>query len=331
LEEALTVEAVELVVITTPSGLHASQASRALDAGRHVLIEKPLDVEVPRARVFAERARAAADAGLVASVVSQHRFDAASRVVADAVAHGSFGRITTAIASTAWWRSQGYYDVAAWRGTWAMDGGGALMNQGVHNVDLLLSLLGRPVEVFGQTALLSHGGIEVEDAAAAVVRFESGALATLHGTTAAYPGLATRLHLMGSTGSAVIEDDGLTYFHTASDPEQDVGPMGLLVAEGNTASAALAGVETPTIRLGLELPPAPAGQYSLDPTSHHLQYLDVLNAITTGTTPRVTVQDAFDALSLIRAVYVSSTLDKPVLFDEVVTGAYDALDVVTGR
>jgi UDP-N-acetyl-2-amino-2-deoxyglucuronate dehydrogenase len=328
LDAALSLPSVDLVVITTPSGLHVSQASDALDAGRHVLIEKPLDVELPRARVFAERARIAADAGLVASVVSQHRFDGASLVVAHALASGSLGQITTAIASTAWWRPQSYYDLAAWRGTWEMDGGGALMNQGVHNVDLLLSFLGRPIEVFGQTALLSHSRIEVEDAACAVVTFASGALATVHGTTAAYPGLATRLHLMGSKGSAVIEDDNLTYFHEADD--SDVGPMGLLVAEGNKASEALAGVAHPTIRLGLELPPTPAGRYSLDPASHHLQYLDVLDAITNGSAPRVTVADSLAAMALIRAVYVSSTLGKPVLFDDVMSGAFDDLKVITG-
>ena len=323
LEEALTSPEVDLVVITTPTGLHVSQATMALDAHRHVVLEKPLDVDLSRARVMADRAAQAAREDLVASVISQHRFDAASVIVADALKSNAFGRVTTAIASTAWWRPQSYYDSADWRGTWALDGGGALMNQGVHNVDLLLSFLGRPVEISGQMGLLAHRGIEVEDSVVATIRFESGALASVHATTAAYPGLATRLHLMGSLGSAIIEDDLLTYFHAAQSPGIDIGPMGLTSAEGNRAESMLADSGQRPSRLGFDLPPAPAGQYSLDPTSHQLQYMELVNAITSGTQPAVTIQHAYDAMAVIRAIYVASTLHKSVRFADVATGVYD--------
>lgn len=327
LDETLAARDVDLVVITTPSGMHASQAASALRAGRHVILEKPLDVDLGRARIMAESARRAAGEGVVASVISQHRFDTASLIVADALRADAFGRVTTAIASTAWWRSQGYYDSADWRGTWALDGGGALMNQGVHNVDLLMSFLGRPVEVSAHMALLAHDRIEVEDSVVASIRFESGALASLHATTAAYPGLATRLHLMGSQGSAVIEDDRLTYVHTAASPGADIGPMGLTTAEGNRIATVLPYELEREHRLGFALPPAPAGQYSLDPTSHQRQYADVVDAITSGTQPSVTVQQAFEAMALIRSVYVASALGRLVLFDDVVSGAYDDIDV----
>lgn len=331
LEDALSSPDVDLVVITTPSGMHVSQAAMALDAGKHVLIEKPLDVDLARARAMADRAAQAMQKGLVASVISQHRYDTASVIVADALKAEAFGRVTTAIASTAWWRPQSYYDSADWRGTWALDGGGALMNQGVHNVDLLMSFLGRPVEISGQMALLAHSGIEVEDSVVAAIRFESGALASLHGTTAAYPGLSTRLHVMGSQGSAIIEDDQLTYFHIAVTPGSDVGPMGLTSAEGNNAARAIAGVADRDYRLGFALPPAPSGQYSLDPTSHHRQYMDVVNAITSGGQPQVTLQQAFEAMALVRAVYVASTLQRPVLYDDVLTGRYDDIELSTAR
>ncbi|MFF2486210.1 Gfo/Idh/MocA family protein [Microbacterium sp. NPDC058062] len=323
LEEALISPEVDLVVITTPSGLHVSQATMALDAHRHVILEKPLDVDLSRARVMADRAARAAREGLVATVISQHRFDAASVIVADAVKSNAFGRVTTAIASTAWWRPQSYYDSADWRGTWALDGGGALMNQGVHNVDLLLSFLGRPVEISGQIALLAHDKVEVEDSVVAAIRFESGALAAVHATTAAYPGLATRLHVMGSLGSAIIEDDLLTYFHAAQSPEIDIGPMGLTSAEGNTAQSMLTNRGERIHRLGFDLPPAPAGQYSLDPTSHQLQYMNVVHAITSGTQPQVTIQHAYDAMVVVRSVYVAATLNKPVQFADVAAGVYD--------
>lgn len=328
LDEALASPEVDLVVITTPSGLHVSQATTALDARRHVILEKPLDVDLSRARVLAERAADAARDGCVATVISQHRFDAASVVVSEAVRSNRLGRITSAIASTAWWRPQSYYDSADWRGTWALDGGGALMNQGVHNVDLLLSFLGRPVEVSGQMALLAHRRIEVEDSVVATIRFESGAVAAVHATTAAYPGLSTRLHVMGSRGSAIIEDDVLTYFHAAETPGIDIGPMGLTSAEGNRVDAVSLDSDERTPRLGFDLPPAPAGQYSLDPASHHRQYRDVVDAITSGVQPAVTVQHAYDAMAVIRSIYVSSTLRKPVLFDEVAAGDYDDVQLV---
>jgi UDP-N-acetyl-2-amino-2-deoxyglucuronate dehydrogenase len=327
LGEALSSSDADLVVITTPSGMHVTQATSALQARRHVILEKPLDVDLTRARMMNDRATQAAREGLVAGVISQHRFDTASLIVADALEANAFGRVTTAIASTAWWRSQGYYDSADWRGTWALDGGGALMNQGVHIVDLLMSFLGRPVEISAQMALLAHDRIEVEDSVVAAIRFESGALASLHATTAAYPGLATRLHLMGSRGSAVIENDLLTYLHTEASPGVDIGPMGLTTDDGNRIASVLAHETEGEHRLGFGLPPAPAGQYSLDPTSHQRQYADVVNAITSGTQPTVTVQHAFEAMALVRSVYVASTLGRAVLFDDVVNGGYDDVDV----
>src|SRR5204863_394317 len=160
---------IDLVAICTPSGLHAEDTELALAAGRHVFVEKPLDVSLPRARRLARLAVQAEQRGLVVSVVSQHRFDPASVAVAGALAAGRLGRVTSAVASVAWWRGQDYYDSAAWRGTWALDGGGALMNQGVHTVDLLGWLLGEPVEVFAHTGRLAHDGIEVEDVAVATI------------------------------------------------------------------------------------------------------------------------------------------------------------------
>ena len=114
-----------------------------------------------------------------------------------AVRDGSLGRITSAIVSHAWWRGQSYYDSGDWRGTWAMDGGGATMNQTVHTIDLMVSILGVPVEVFAYTACLAHERIEVEDTAVAVVKFDSGALGIIHATTAAYPGLDASLRIFG--------------------------------------------------------------------------------------------------------------------------------------
>jgi predicted dehydrogenase len=319
LSEALAGAPVDLVIIATPSGLHIQQALEVLAAGKHVVIEKPLDVDLSRASEILAAAEAAEANGLVASVISQHRFDPASRAVDLARRTGRFGTLTSAIASVSWWRSQAYYDSGAWRGTWAMDGGGAVMNQGVHTVDLLLWFLGRPVEISAKTALLAHDGVEVEDTAVATVTFESGALAVLHATTAAYPGLTVRLQLMGSKGSAVIDGDELEYFH-AADAGGEGNDMGLL-GGGNQAADELA-----------KFPDEPA--QALDPTvypaGHVRQYRDIVDAVRAGRPAGVTVRDAVTALATVRALYVSATLGQPVLIDEVLAGRYDDVDVQTG-
>lgn len=317
--DAFAAADIDLVALATPSGLHIQQGLEVLAAGKHVVIEKPLDVDLSRAQEIEAAANEAARRGVVASVISQHRFDQASVAVADAVAQGRFGRLTSAIASVAWWRGQGYYDSGDWRGTWSMDGGGALMNQGVHTVDLLLWFMGRPVEIHAHTARLAHERIEVEDTAVATVTFENGGLAVLHATTAAYPGLTVRVQLMGSEGSAVVDNDQLHYFHSkdAGGKSADMGLQG----GGNQAQE--------------ELAKYPAEAYEAkDPTvypaGHIRQYRDILGAIAEGRQPGVTVSDAVNALATVRAVYVSATLNQAVLFDDVLAGKYNDLEVRTG-
>ena len=321
LADALADPAVGLVVVATPSGLHIEQGLAVLAADKHLIIEKPLDVDLSRAQEIETAAVAAAERGVVASVISQHRFDPASQIVAKALASDRFGQLTSAVVSIAWWRSQGYYDAGDWRGTWAMDGGGALMNQGVHTVDLLLWFMGRPVEIYAHTGLLAHELMEVEDTAVATIVFESGSLAVLHATTCAYPALTARLQLMGSAGSAVIDGDELTYFHAAA-PGEDVGPMGL-GGGGNQAAEVLGLMEAPREIVVKDPTTYPAG--------HVRQYEDILRAIHSGAEPGVRVSDAVLALAAVRAVYVSSTLGRPVLFDDVVAGKYNNVKVRTGK
>ena len=307
LGDALAGSGFDLVAICTPSGLHAECAEQALAAGKHMVIEKPLEAALPPARRLVEMAADAVARGQVVSVISQHRFDPASVAVADAIAAGRFGRLGSAVGSVAWWRSQAYYDSAGWRGTWRLDGGGALMNQGVHTVDLMLWLLGRPVEVSAQAGRYAHEGIEVEDVAVASIRFESGTLGLLHATTAAYPGLAVRLQVHGSRGSAVLHDDQLEYFHAA--PDGDDEPR----QPANQATDVV-----------------PAGERHGDPkppdafvTGHLRQYQDIAAAIKDGRPAAVTVADAMTALATVHAVYLSATLHRPVLVDEVLAGTYD--------
>jgi predicted dehydrogenase len=300
----------EVVVVATPSGTHADLASAALSAGCHVIIEKPLDVNVTRALPLVRQANEAASRGQVTSVMSQRRFDPACQIVAKAIRDGRFGTITSGLASIAWWRGQDYYDSGAWRGTVALDGGGATMNQGIHTVDLLRSFLGRPVEIYAETGLIAHERIEVEDTAVATVRFESGALATILATTSAYPGISARVQVHGSRGSAVIEDDRLDYFHSA----------------GNGASQGGYGLSGDSTT-NQALDELPLTESSIDPReadrsliAHLRQYDDIANAIDNSSRPLVDVNEAFLSLALVESIYRSAREHALVRFADVAAG-----------
>jgi UDP-N-acetyl-2-amino-2-deoxyglucuronate dehydrogenase len=316
---ALEAGTVDVAVVCTPSGYHIDHALEALNAGTHVVVEKPLDVSVAKGREFADAVAKAAENGQITSVISQHRFDPGAAVVRRAVEEQKFGRITSAVATMAWYRSQQYYDSGDWRGTWALDGGGAVMNQGVHTVDLLRWFCGRPTEVFAHTAQLAHQRIEIEDTAIATVKFESGALAVIHMTTAAYPGLTARVQLHGSLGSAIVDNDKLQYFHAGDGAVSD----NLREAKriGNQASEVLADVS--------EGDPYAGSRNHADAfiEGHSRQYDDISAAIKQGRQPLVTVEEALLSLTLVRSLYISSTLGQPVIFDDVLSGKYDDLTV----
>lgn len=304
---------VDLAVVCTPSGMHIEHAEECLARDIHLVIEKPLDVSVPLGAGFAKQVAAAAERGVTVSVISQHRFDPASTVVREALDAGKLGTISSGVVTMAWYRSQQYYDSGDWRGTWALDGGGAVMNQGVHTIDLLRWFMGRPVEVFAFTAQLAHERMEVEDTATATVRFESGALAVIHCTTAAYPGLTARLQLHGSLGSVIIDNDNLRYFHAGD------GQVG-----ADLRSAATSGNQA------ADLAPSDGEEFTGSRNrpdvflqGHLRQYDDISEAIKEKRAPLVTADEALLSLSLVRSIYVSATLGKPVLFDEVLAGDYD--------
>jgi UDP-N-acetyl-2-amino-2-deoxyglucuronate dehydrogenase len=296
--QALSLSDIDAVAICTPSGDHADLVVAALQAGKHVVVEKPLDVSVAAAgRVGA----AERDSGRTVTVISQHRFDPSSQVVREALSAGRLGKVTSGSASISWWRSQAYYDSAGWRGTWAMDGGGALMNQGIHTIDLLVWFLGKPIEVFAWTGLLAHERIEVEDTAVATIRFGSGALGVIHASTSAYPGLNARLQIHGDRGSAIIDDDELVYFHAAR--EGDVGPDVGAGSPDNQAAEAL------------PVEPAWSGPRTagLLPTSHGAQYQDFLQSVANDQPPLVTVAEATRTLGVIEAIYESAQAGRSVL------------------
>ncbi|XZE19714.1 Gfo/Idh/MocA family protein [Pirellulaceae bacterium SH449] len=197
---------VEIVTICTPSGAHLEPAIAAARAGKHVLVEKPLEVTVARCDKLIE---VCDKEGVRLGTIFPSRYHRSAILLKKAIEAGRFGAISMASAYVKWYRTQQYYDSGAWRGTWKLDGGGALMNQAIHSVDLLLWLMGDVKALSATTALIAHERIEVEDAAAAVLEFASGAIGSIEATTAAYPGTLKRIDICGSTGYATLEEEAL--------------------------------------------------------------------------------------------------------------------------
>jgi len=302
LAEATAAVPIDIVVVCTPTGRHGEVAIEALAAGKHVIIEKPAEITVAKTDEIIEAQR---KAGTLVAVISQHRFDQSTEIALAAIENGELGRLTTGIASIDWWRGQSYYDSGDWRGTWELDGGGALMNQGVHTVDLLVATMGRPVEVFAYTDTLAHQRIEVEDAAVAVVRFENGALGVLHATTAAYPGLSARLQVHGDRGSIVIDNDLLTFIHTT--------PQGSEAEEKSYGSASDSINQIDTYDLPDQAGTTAGSQPSgLDSAAHRRQYENFLAALAGEEPLRVDLETNRRSIGVITGVYESARTGKPV-------------------
>jgi predicted dehydrogenase len=296
LDQLLARADVDVVAVCVPSGRHAEVGVRAAAAGKHLVVEKPIDVSLDAAdRLIA----AAGDAGVAVTVISQHRFDPGLIELRRLIEDGALGRLLLGQASTKWWRGQDYYDSADWRGTWAMDGG-ALMNQGIHYADLLAWCLGPVAEVSAQTATQAHV-MEAEDCALATVRFTSGAVGTITASTSVVPGFPQRLEISGTEGSAVVEDGVLVY------REFRDGTAG---GDGTGGAAGAGGAARPW---GAARPGgAAANAAGLDAAAHAAQLADLLAAIEEGREPAVTVADARATLELVCAVYQSAREGRPV-------------------
>jgi predicted dehydrogenase len=205
LDALLAQPSLDLVIIGSPSGRHAEQAIAAARRGRHVLVEKPLDITTARIDALAqevERSR------ITLGVIFQDRLKPDVVAIKRRLDAGELGTPLVATAEVKWFRPPEYYSASRWRGTWALDGGGALVNQGIHTVDLLLHLLGPVSRVTGVTATRYHA-IEAEDTATALLEFANGAQGTIDVTTAAFPGSPRRVRIAGTAGSLWLEGDRL--------------------------------------------------------------------------------------------------------------------------
>ncbi|CAK4836401.1 unnamed protein product [Aphanomyces euteiches] len=235
------------------------------------------------------------------SVISQHRFDAATIEVKRDIEEGKFGKMILCTAAVNWYRSQAYYDSGDWRGTWAMDGGGALMNQSIHTIDLLQHLAGPVESVHAQIATLGHERIEVEDVAVATIKFKSGALGTIVGTTCAYPGLSARVEIFAEKGTAVIDGDALTYkkFKVAEDKANFYGTVEVTEEEKEAMTAAA---------------PAGADPRSALNNAHRLQFEDMIAAIHENREPFINGIEGRAPVEIILAIYESAKTGKTIQF-----------------
>jgi UDP-N-acetyl-2-amino-2-deoxyglucuronate dehydrogenase len=222
----------DLVILGSPSGLHATQGIAAARQGLHVLTEKPIEINLKRADEMIEAARIS---GVKLGVIFQDRIKPHIRQLKNWLDHGLLGKPLFVDARVKWYRPPEYYSNSRWRGTLALDGGGALINQGVHTVDLLLWLLGDVARVQARIATLLHK-IEAEDTAAALLEFSSGALGMFHATTAAYPGYPRRVEITGTEGTVILEHDRLTAANLKNTTAAGIEPAPL--DENQSASSA---------------------------------------------------------------------------------------------
>jgi UDP-N-acetyl-2-amino-2-deoxyglucuronate dehydrogenase len=278
LEALLAHVPLDMVVIGSPSGLHAEQGIAAAKRGLHVLVEKPIDVTTARAdALIGEAVRT----GVTLGVIFQDRLKPDVQRLKTLVEGGRLGTPILANARVKWYRPPSYYAGSRWRGTEALDGGGALMNQGVHTVDLLLWLFGPVRRVFGKTIAGLHA-IDVEDTAVAVLEFANGAIGTLEAATSAYPGYSRQIELTGSNGTVRLDGDDLAAIDL-KDARDDERPAPSRRATASAASAVVA-----------------------DPTAHVRVFEDFIRAIERRAAPACDGPGGRHSVALIEAIYRSA-------------------------
>ena len=279
---ALENDHVEIVDIVVPSGFHAEIGIQAAQAGKNVLVEKPIDVTLEKADALI---KACQDNDVTLGVVSQYRFMDPLQKIYDYIADGKLGTLIQGDAYIKWFRSKEYYASGEWRGTYALDGGGPFINQGIHFIDLLLSIMGPVKSVYAKTKNLAHPEIEVEDIGMAMVEFQNGCSGVIQASTAMYPGLPARLEIHGTKGTACVEGEELAFLHVEGEEPIKGGDI---VAAG--ASDPLAIDVMPFVR----------------------QFTDYVNAIKNKREPLVNGPEARRALELILAIYESSEKNETI-------------------
>ncbi|XOK60544.1 Gfo/Idh/MocA family protein [Paenibacillus elgii] len=275
-ERMLKQDDIDVICVCVPSGLHGDVTIAAAQAGKHVLCEKPLEI---RREKMDEMITACRKHGVKLGTVFQKRTTQQAAIVGRAIREGKLGKLVLGDVYMKYYRSPEYYWSADWRGTWAVDGGGALMNQGVHGIDLLLSLMGDVESVFAYAAPLVRD-IEVEDTAVATVKYKNGAFGVIQGTTSVYPGTEMRAEIHGELGSIVFADSGFKVWKFAGSDEE--APQTAGKAEGSSDPRAISG------------------------DGHYILVDDMIGAIREDRDPLISGEEGRKAVDLILAIYESA-------------------------
>lgn len=277
-------EEIHVVNICTPSGMHLEPVLAAASRGIHILTEKPMDANMDRAGQMVE---ACHKAGVKLGCIFQNRFKPDFLFLQKAVQEQRLGKLIAGNAYIKWYRSPEYYQASAWRGTIEGDGGAALINQGIHTIDLLQLLMGEPVSVFGKIATLVHS-IEGEDIGLGLVQFQNGALGTIEASTAMIPGYPERLEIYGEKGSAILESGKIIAWNVP-------GPA----PEMPDLASSTSGASDPM---------------AISHLFHKIQIEDMAGAVLEDRPPVVTGQEGLKSLRLIMGIYESSRLGREVVF-----------------
>jgi predicted dehydrogenase len=276
---------IDALLICLPSGMHADYTVRAANSGVHVLTEKPLDITLESGLRMVESCEST---GVKLGCISQHRFARDIKKLHEAASSGELGNLIEGDAYIKWYRSQGYYDSAGWRGTYAMDGGGCLMNQGVHYIDMIQWIMGGVKSVQARARTAMHN-IEVEDQAMAIVEYKNGAFGVIQGSTATYPGLSERLEVHGTKGTVVIEGDRAKVWATKEISEHEAFGPAITLGKDHHLD------DDPTTKQWNE--------------QHRLQIQDFTNAILEDRDPFITGRAALEPLKVILGIYESAKRD----------------------
>jgi predicted dehydrogenase len=272
---------IHIVIITTPSGAHQEPAVAAAQAGKHVVVEKPLEITLERCDQIIN---ACHHNRVKLCTIFPSRFHDANRELKRAVDAGRFGRLTLGETTCKWWRPQSYYDQGGWKGTQALDGGGALMNQAIHNVDLLLWMMGPATQICGFTATLAHERIEVEDTAVACLRFANGALGIIEAATSVRPGLPKTIAVHGDRGSVVIEQEDILRWELTPETPEDLATKARFAQKAGASGGA-------------------SDPAAISYQGHARQLADFVQAIQHNREPLVDGREGRRAVEVILAIY----------------------------
>lgn len=284
LEAMLHNSEIDIICVCTPSGVHLEPALASINAAKHCLIEKPLEVTTARCDRIIQAAR---QAGVKVGVIFPSRFYKAETSLKEAVDKSRFGDLVMGDAYVKWYRSPEYYQSGKWRGTWQYDGGGALMNQGIHSVDLLQWYMGPVLSVRAISANAKHKNIEVEDTIVAILQFSNGALGAIECSTAVFPGSPKRIEIRGTEGSAVLEEDRLIEWAFNEDMENDKD-----VKDFNSYRPFSSGGASDPAAISFR--------------GHQRQIEDMIQSIKTGRDPAITAEEGKKSVAIIEGIYASA-------------------------